>query len=552
LNRTLFYNQEGGNIKVYPFLIVYYKNEGAEGIVETSITSKNNMIKNVFMVKNLTKKFPGVVAVNNINLEIGQNEIYAIIGENGAGKSTFCKLLTGVYQADEGEMYLFGEKVNIKSPADAISKGINMVYQERNLINSLNGAQNIYLGKEPMENNRLFLDEKKIYEKACELRENLEVDVPLDVPLRDLKAGHQQMIEIIRSFSNDNSKLLILDEPTSSLGVREVEPFLNFIQKIKKEMNISIIFISHKLEEVFNVADKISVFADGQKVLTEDKTKLTRERCIKAMLRKDLLESVKVKHNEHIKSKIILKVGKCNYDGKEHNLNFHIREREVVGFYGLVGSGRTECVEAIYGLRPCKNVDIVLNDKKINKSIPVKMINEGVILIPEERINAIFSNYSLIKNISISFLKKFSLGLLEFIKVKKEREFSKYVLEKNNIIYSNIDQEIHGLSGGNQQKVIIGRSLEIEEIKLLFMDEPTKGLDLGIKNDVYKMMRDLVEKHNKSIVFISSELPELISICDRMYIFSKGNVVKHFERNEFEKAAILKAVFMKGVINERK
>jgi len=514
--------------------------------VKTSITNKKNMIKNVFMVKNLTKKFPGVVAVDNINLEIGQNEIHAIIGENGAGKSTFCKLLTGIYQADEGEMYLFGEKVNIKSPADAISKGINMVYQERNLINFLNGAQNIYLGKESMENNRLFLDEKRIYEEACELRENLGVEVPLNVPLSDLKAGHRQMIEIIRSFSNDISKLLILDEPTSSLGIREIEPFFNFLQKIKKERNISLIFISHKLEEVFNIADKISVFADGQKVLTEDKTKLSPEKCIKAMLRKDLLGSVKVKHNEHTKSKIILKVGKCNYDRKEHNLNFYIREREVVGFYGLVGSGRTECVEAIFGLRPCKNVDIVLNDKQINKSISIKMINDGVILIPEEKINAIFSGYSLIKNISISFLKKFSLGLLEFIKVKKEREFSKDVLEKNNIIYSNINQKIHDLSGGNQQKVIIGRSLEIEGMKLLFMDEPTKGLDMGIKNDVYKIMRDLVEKRNKSIIFISSELPELISVCDRMYIFSGGNVVKHFKRNEFEKATILKAVFMGG------
>jgi len=270
------------------------KNEGAEGAVITSITNKKNMIKNVFMVRNLTKRFPGVVAVDNINLEIGQNEIHAIIGENGAGKSTFCKLLTGIYQADEGEMYLFGEKVNIKSPADAISKGINMVYQERSLINSLNGAQNIYLGKEPMENNRLFVDEKKIYEKACELRKKLDVEVPLNVPLSDLKAGHRQMIEIIRSLSNDISKLLILDEPTSSLGAREIEPFFNFIQKIKKERNISIIFISHKLEEIFNIADKISVFTDGQKVLTEDKTKLSPERCIKAMLRKDLLESVEV------------------------------------------------------------------------------------------------------------------------------------------------------------------------------------------------------------------------------------------------------------------
>jgi len=527
-------------------LIVYYKNEGVEGVVETNITNKNNMIENILTVKNLTKKFPGVVAVNKINLEIRQNEIHAIIGENGAGKSTFCKLLTGVCQADEGEMYLFGRKVNIKSPADAISKGINMVYQERNIIDFLNGAQNIYLGKELMENNRLFLNEKKMYEKTCELRERLGLEVLLNVPLSNLKSGQQQMIEIIRALNNDDCKILILDEPTASLGIKEIEPFFNFIQRIKKERNISIIFISHKLEEVFNVADRISIFTNGQKVLTEDKTKLTPERCVKVMLRKDLLESVKVKYNEYTKSKIILKVGKCNYDGKEHNLNFYIREGEVVGFYGLVGSGRTECVEAIYGLRPCKNVDIVLNDKKINKTIPIKMIKEGLILTPEEKINAIFSDYSLVKNISISFLKKFSLGLLEFINVKKEREFGKDVLEKNNIIYSNIDQKIYNLSGGNQQKVIIGRSLEKEGITLLIMDEPTKGLDIGVKNDVYKIVRDLVEKHNKSIIFISSELPELIAVCDRMYIFSEGNIVKHFKRNEFKKAAILKAVFITG------
>lgn len=508
--------------------------------MKANITNKNNMIKNVLMVKNLTKKFPGVIAINNLSLEIGHNEIHAIIGENGAGKSTFCKLLTGIYQADEGEMYLFGKKINIKNPADAISKGINMVYQERNSINFLNGAQNIYLGKELIANNRLFLDEKKIYEKACELRESLGIDVPLNVPLEDLKVSHQQMIEIIRSF-NGNYKLLILDEPTSSLGEKEIGPFLDFIIRIKKERDVSIIFISHKLEEVMYVADKISVFTNGKKVITEDKVNLTPKRIIKAMLRKDLIESVEVKQNEHIKSKIILKVGKCNYDGEEHNLDFYIREKEVVGFYGLVGSGRTECIEAIYGLKPCENTDIVLNGEKINKSTPIKMINKGVILIPEERAHAIFRTYSLTENISILFLKKLSSGLLEFIKFKEEKELAKNVLEKSNIVYSAIDQEIQKLSGGNQQKVVIGRSLEIKGIKLFFMDEPTRGLDMGAKNDIYKVMRDLAEKQNKSIVFISSELPELISVCDRLYIFSEGNVIKHFTRNEFDKSAILKA-----------
>jgi len=519
--------------------------------VDENNIKKDSAIDYLLNTKNLTKTFPGVVAVNKINLEIRENEIHAIIGENGAGKSTFCNLLTGIYQPDEGEIYLFGEKIHIKSPADAIRQGINMVYQERNLVNFMTGAQNIFLGKEILKNNYLFLDEQNIYRKACKLRESLGADVPLDIPIEEMGAGQQQMIEIIRSF-NGNSRLLILDEPTSSLGGNEIDTFLNFIKKIKKERNISIIFISHKLEEVLNVADRVSVFTNGEKVLTEDKAALSTEKLIKAMLRKDFVESIKVKQNKHIKSRTILKIGKCSYDEKEHNLDFYIREKEVVGFYGLVGSGRTECVEVICGLRPCKSADIVLNDEKISNHSTIKMIDRGVILIPEERANAIFKTYNLIENISILFLKKLSSNILEFIKLREEKEFSKNVLDSSNVVYSSLDQQIQKLSGGNQQKVIIGRSLAKKGIKILFMDEPTKGLDMGAKNDVYKTMRDLVENQNKSIVFISSELPELISVCDRMYIFYNGNIVKHFNRNEFDKNAILKAIFMEGVNNAEK
>jgi ABC-type sugar transport system ATPase subunit len=488
--------------------------------------------------KNITKKFPGVIAVDDVSFKVGYKEIHAIMGENGAGKSTFCNLLTGIYKPDKGDIYLFGKKCNFGHPADSLKAGISMVYQERNLLPFLTGAQNICLGSEPA-NRFAIIDEKKVYKLADDIRKYLEVDIPLDVPIGKLTPGVQQMIEIIRAF-NFNPKLLVLDEPTASLSEGEIGPFFNFIKKAADEMNISIIFISHKIDEVFQLADKISVFADGRKVLTKAKNETTRGECIKAMVRADIKQKIVI-NNSILKGKEpFLKVGNCDYDGKTHQLNFTAYKGRVTGMYGLIGSGRTECAEAIYGVRPIGKSEIWLNDVKIKNQQPLDMIKKGIILVPEFRSNALINVFNLKENISILFLDKIKNNLFNTLNSKMENDLASSIAKKGNIKYTDINQNIRTLSGGNKQKVVISRSLALKQIELIIMDEPTHGIDLGAKLEIYKLIRKIAEKDNKAVIVISSELPELMSICDNIYIFCNGNITKKFERANFNKPEILK------------
>lgn len=492
----------------------------------------------ILEIKNLTKRFPGTIAVNKANMDIRKNEVHAIIGENGAGKSTICKMLTGLYTPDEGSITFMGKDVSFKSTGDAMRMGINMVYQERNLISHLTGAQNIMLCNEPRRG--ILMDEKKIRKMAKEIGRKIGLDVPLDVPVSKLTAGVQQSIEILRAFTT-NPKLLILDEPTASLGESEIVPFLNFIKEVKQTANISVIFISHKLDEVFAVADRISVFTEGVKVMTvrtEDTTKLD---CIKAMLKNGNPEPIVVRKTIE-KPKTILKVGKATYDGKEHKLNFYVNEGEVVGFYGLVGAGRTECAQALFGLKKIYNADVEFNGEKIKRFTSFDMIRRGMAMTPEIRKAGMFRDYSLTDNIAIMFMEKF-VNKLHLVDNRKKKAFALQVLRNNRVKYANPNQKISSLSGGNIQKIIIGRSIASDNTKLLILDEPTNGLDLGAKHDVYIKARTLAEENGKGVVFISSEIDEILSVCNRVYVFAFGNIVQEFVREEFNKERILEAAF---------
>ena len=492
----------------------------------------------ILEVKDLTKRFPGTIAVNKANLDVCANEVHAIIGENGAGKSTICKMLTGLYTPDEGTITFLGKDVSFKSTGEAMHMGINMVYQERNLIPHLTGAQNIMLGSEPKKG--LLLDEKGIRKMAREIEERIGLEVPLDVPVSTLTAGVQQSIEILRAFTT-NPKLLILDEPTASLGESEIIPFLEFIKAVKHTANISIIFISHKLDEVFAVSDRISVFTEGVKIMTVRTEETTKEECIRAMLKNGNPEPIVVRKTIE-NPKTLLKVGKCTYDGKEHNLNFHVNEGEVVGFYGLVGAGRTECAQAIFGLKKISNADVEFCGERITKFNTHIMIEKGMAMTPEIRKAGMFRDYSLIDNISIMFMRHF-VNRFYLVDNKKKNAFAMDVLAKNRVKFANPEQKISSLSGGNIQKIIIGRSIASDHTKLLILDEPTNGLDLGAKHDVYVKARNLAEDQGKGVLFISSEIDEILSVCNRVYVFAFGNIVQEFAREEFDKQKILEAAF---------
>ncbi len=489
-------------------------------------------------IKGLTKRFTGITAVDHVSFDIGKNEIHALIGENGAGKSTLCKMLTGAYNIDEGYIEINGEKMDFKGPADSMKAGINMVYQERNLIGYLNAAENICLGTENLKGG-IVVDQKAIMSRAESVRAKLGVDTPLDIPIEKMGAGAQQLVEIMRATSTE-PKILILDEPTASLGEGEIEPFLKFVKKLTIDINISVIYITHKLEEIFAIADKVTVMADGKKTMTANISEITQEECVKAMIRSDKIKEViipKMDYEEAEKNRI-LEVKELTYDGKVHHVDFHVNKGEVVGFYGLVGAGRTETMEVISGIRLCDKKEFVFDGEVITSGDSFQMIQKGIILTPELRKNGIFPSLNLVENVCNLFLDKFSTKI-GMVKNEETRAFTEMVLKKNGTKYRSRNQLISDLSGGNMQKIIIGRSIEVENLKLLTVDEPTAGLDLGAKSEIYLKVRHLADNLGKSVVFISSELEELMKVCNRIYIFYEGDIVKELKREEFDNQTIL-------------
>ena len=489
-------------------------------------------------LRGLTKRFPGVIANDHVSLSVGHSQVVSIIGENGAGKSTLCKMLTGIYTPDEGQILMEGQEVHFRSAADSMRCGISMVYQERNLVEMLTGAQNIVLNREPMRGP--FLDERNALQMAEEIKRQLNVNIPLDIPVSQLGAGEKQLVEIMRAIYS-KPRLLILDEPTASLGEGEIEPFLDFVRAIKRTMNLSVIFISHKIQEVFSISDEIAVLTDGRLMLQKPAAEVTQEQCISAMLRNGSLKPVHIRTKPFDQRETVLSVDGLRYSHKDHNVRFDIRTGEVVGFYGLVGAGRTEAFECLYGLRRMESGFTFAGEAVGSKVTPFKMIQRGMILTPETRKYAIFRTFSLVDNICTLFYKThLASKRLGLVYGKRCREFADMVLKKNYVKYSSPHQAISELSGGNMQKIIIGRSIEIENCRLLALDEPTTGMDVGAKNEIYIHLRELVEKENMSVAFISSELDELLIVCDRIYIFAGGDVIDEFRRETgFDKNVIL-------------
>lgn len=490
----------------------------------------------VLRVKKLTKRFAEFTAVDAVSIDFYAGEIHAIIGENGAGKSTICKMISGSYTPDEGEIILNGKEACFKGTAEAINAGIGMLYQERNLIPTLTGAQNICLGCEPKHG--LMMNEKGIIKIAKELKEKLGINVPLEKPIGDLGAGMQQTIEIMRALRT-NPQILILDEPTASLGEGEIEPFLKFVVELSKQSNIAIIYISHKLEEIFKISSRISVLTDGVKTLEAKTADIHPGKVVSAMLREKKIQNVTVSNSAKINEEALLKSKGAFYDGKNHSVPFSLHKGEAIGFYGLVGSGRTEWAEVLFGLRPAKKFDFIYKGKKIDKIDTHKMIKDGVILTPEKRAHGIFRNGTLIFNITTLFLDKLSTQKMGILKFKKMKKFGEEVLRKHGVKHTDSQQTIAELSGGNIQKIITGRSIELDDVELLIFDEPTIGIDLGAKHEIYIKIRELVESEKKGVIFISSELEELIAVCDRICVFADGNMIAEAVRESFNKQQIL-------------
>ena len=473
----------------------------------------------VLETRGLYKAFPGTIATNNVSFDVHRQEVHAIIGENGAGKSTLCKLLTGLYQPDRGDIIFMGNKVSYRTTTEAMAAGINMVYQERNLIPHLTGAQNIMLGNE-ITKMGVILDEREIRATAYKIRDELGIDIPLDMPVGHLSAGVQQSIEIVRAFST-NPKLLILDEPTASLGEKEIKPFLNFITKIKKSMDISIIFISHHLDELMEICDRVSVLRDGQKVSEGYVKDYTVDRIISAMVGKEL-------KNQYPKTKVpigetLLEVKGLTKKSTFEDISFELHKGEILGLAGLEGCGKNEVIRAVFGAAAYDSGTVKIHGNSLESGGVRKAMDAGIAFVPAERkVDGLFLKQDIAWNMTIASLKQISRG--RTLARRLEDRVSADYMERMRVKAKGIRQGISALSGGNQQKVMLARWMMMGG-DVFLLEEPTRGIDVNAKTEVYEAIGECV-KSGKGIVIVSSEEEEVLGICDKILVMKQGRVTR--------------------------
>ena len=486
------------------------------------------MLNSVLEIKNIFKEFSGVRVLHGINLSIGKNEILGLVGENGAGKSTLMKILSGVYRPTSGEIYFKGEMVTISDPIEAQKLNINMVQQELNLITTLSVQDNITLGCERVHAISGRLNNKINYEYAKKALEILDINVDPKEKIKDITVANQQLIEISKNLVRD-STLLILDEPTTALNFDEAKELLEKIVSLKNR-GTSIIYISHKLDEILTICDRVAVLRDGHIVADmKNDESLTRQVMINHMMGDKGSKVLKAKRKKPLTQEVF-KVENLGLKGVLEDISFSVKRGEVVGFFGLVGSGRTELALSIIGHEKFDSGKIVLDGVQEKFKSPTEAIKAGVSYLTEDRKDkGIFKNMSLADNITISYLNSLSSESGRIFK-KKERQLVESFIDKFGIKASSSRQSIQYLSGGNQQKALLCRCL-LRSSKLVIVDEPTKGVDVGAKQEIYSYINAVAEK-DKGVIVISSEIEEIMALCDRVIVMRNGRISAVLNREE--------------------
>ncbi|MFV0439212.1 MAG: sugar ABC transporter ATP-binding protein [Desulfopila sp.] len=467
----------------------------------------------------ITKHFPGVVALNNVSMKLNPGEVHAIVGENGAGKSTLMKVLNGVYTPTGGDIFLDGKKVRPQGTRDAQKLGINIIFQEFSLIPHLNAVENIFLGRE-IKTVFGTLDKGRMRRIASETLAKIDVDIPLTVPVTHLSVAEQQFVEIAKALAF-NCKYLVLDEPTATLTPREVERLFVVMHTLKDE-GVGCFYISHHMEEIFEISDTISCLRDGSHVGTYPTAEISEDELIAHMVGRSLDHSYPPKRKKDFSSNpVILEVKQLlTLDDTEISLRFH--QGEIVGIAGLVGSGRTEMCKAIIGAHPYKKKTVLFDGEEIHFTHPAEALKKRVGYLSEDRKkHGLFLPFTIQDNIVISSLNSL-LTPLRFVSKKKSGQISQEYVEQLGIKTPSVNAIVNGLSGGNQQKVIIARWL-MTQSKLLFFDEPTRGIDVGAKLEIYNMLQELAES-GVSIVVISSDLPEIVGLSDRVFVMRENRI----------------------------
>lgn len=486
----------------------------------------------ILEMMDIEKQFPGVKALDHAQLHLRPGSVHALMGENGAGKSTLMKCLFGVYVEDGGEIRIDGKKVRFNNPKQAMEHGVSMVHQELNQVLQRNVMENIWLGRYPSRYG--LIDQGKMYTMTKEIFKNLGIEVDPKARMSTLSVSQRQMVEIAKAASYE-ARILVLDEPTSSLTEEEVQHLFRIISKLK-EKNCAIIYISHKMEEILAICDEVTIMRDGQWVDTSKAEDLTTDLIIKKMVGRDLTNRFPPKTNKM--GEVMLKVS--NLTGKYQpsiiDASFELHKGEILGVAGLVGSRRTELLETIFGIAHKESGEVILNGKAVeNRSAHAAIQNGFALLTEERRQNGIFAGLDIEFNATIASLDDHSR--YGFIKEKESAEDTAWVISSMNVKTPNAKTKIGSLSGGNQQKVIIGRWL-LTNPEVLLLDEPTRGIDVGAKYEIYQLIIDLANK-GKGVIMVSSEMPELLGICDRILVMSNGHIAGIEKTSDLDQEKIM-------------
>ncbi|MFI3238682.1 MAG: ATP-binding cassette domain-containing protein [Lachnospiraceae bacterium] len=488
----------------------------------------------LLQMTDICKEFPGVKALDNVSLTVKRGTVHALMGENGAGKSTLMKCLFGMYSKNSGNIYLEGKEINFKNSKEALENGVAMVHQELNQALKRNVMDNIWLGRYPTSLFGLMVDQKKIYEDTKAALGELNIDVDPTQIMSTMPVSQRQMVEIAKAVSY-NSKVIVFDEPTSSLTEAEVEHLFKIINMLR-DRGCGIIYISHKMAEILRISDEVTIMRDGQYIATKDAKDLTTEEIIKLMVGRELTNQFPPKTNKP--GEIALEVE--HLTGAYSLLNdvsFHVKKGEIVGLAGLDGSGRTETLENIFGIATRKSGTIRLDGKEVRNRNAKESIKNGFALLTEERrATGIFGILSIRENTVLSSIKK-HLKFGFYLSEKTMKEDTQWSIDAMRTKTPSQDTKIRSLSGGNQQKVILGRWL-LTEPEVLLLDEPTRGIDVGAKYEIYQLIIDLANK-GKVVIVVSSEMPELLGICDRILVMSAGRLAGEVDAKETTQEEIM-------------
>jgi len=496
----------------------------------------------------INKYFPGVHALKDVRFEVRKGEVHALLGENGAGKSTMIKIISGVHKPETGSISLDGQRVNFNNPRDAQNIGIATIYQELGLYPELSVAENIFMGHAPMKNWGLFktVDWDSMQRRAEELLGELNIyNLDVQANVGTLNVGNRQRVEIAKALSLD-AQILIMDEPTAALTESDVEQLFSIV-RLLRERGVSIIYISHRLNEVFELADRVTVLRDGEYIGTQD-VKDTSESDLISMMVGRTIDNLFPKQESEI-GDVVLEVRNLNHPPLTNNISFKVHAGEIVGLAGLVGSGRSETAQVIFGVLPAESGEIYINNQPVHIQHPSEAVKHGIGYVPEDRGHqGLVKEMTIRENTSMAVLDAVSSNT--FINQAKERILADQSIEQLSIRATGAEQVVNKLSGGNQQKVVVSKWLASNP-QILIMDEPTRGVDVGAKSEIHRLMSQLVAEQGLAILMISSELPEILGMSDRILVMREGRLVGEFTRAEANQENIATAM-MSEVINKRK